>query len=254
MRFENDVAIVTGGARGIGLATVERFASEGAKVLFCARSVDEGRVVEKNIGSDRVRFTQCDVGSEDDVERMVGDCQEWFGEPTILVNNAGINANFDAVTMTGKNWDDFMATDLKSSWLTSKFVLPAMKAKKKGAIVIVASIHSFVTKEGFFPYAAAKAGLLGLTRSLAVDYGQDNIRVNTVCPGFTKTRLLGGFQEDDGDHAAQLSQMISGTPLNRIAEPSEISSVIAFLASDEASFITGASLLVDGGLTARRSG
>jgi NAD(P)-dependent dehydrogenase (short-subunit alcohol dehydrogenase family) len=129
-----------------------------------------------------------------------------------------------------------------------------MIAAGGGAIVIVSSIHAFVTREGFFPYAAAKAGLLGLTRSLALDYGSNGVRVNCVCPGFTRTRLVQEAIDLAGDGPAAERAMIAGVALQRIAEPAEIAAAIAYLASDDASYVTGASLLVDGGLTARRAG
>jgi NAD(P)-dependent dehydrogenase (short-subunit alcohol dehydrogenase family) len=172
----------------------------------------------------------------------------------VLVNNAGVNANYDAVSMTDAEWDRFFGVDLKSAWLCAKYSLPHMLEAGGGAIVNVSSIHAAVTLEGFFPYAAAKAGLTGLTRSLALDYGPDGIRVNCLCPGFTDTRLVRESADRADDPAAARRTMASGVPLRRIAEPGEIAGAIAFLASPDASYVTGATLYVDGGLTARRSG
>ena len=129
-----------------------------------------------------------------------------------------------------------------------------MRAAGRGAIVNVASIHGVASLPGFFPYAAAKSGLIGLTRSMALDYGADGIRVNVVCPGFTRTRLVQDSIDRHRDRAAAEAAMIRGVALGRIAEPSEVAAVISFLASEDASYISGASLLVDGGLTARRAG
>jgi len=188
------------------------------------------------------------------VRRFVAECAEQLGPPTVLVNNAGRNANFDATTMTEAEWDAFFAVDLKSAWLCAKHVLPHMRANGGGAIVNVSSIHAAATLEGFFPYAAAKAGLAGLTRSLALDHGPEHVRVNCLCPGFTDTRLVRESMDRSSDPAAAERAMVAGVALGRIASPEEIAATIAFLASDDASYVTGATLYVDGGLTARRAG
>ena len=253
--LRDEVAIVTGGSRGIGLATVQDFLTQGAKVVFCGRDAGVGAEAERGLGAEgSVHFEAADVGVEADLERVVAVCRERFGEATVLVNNAGVNANFDATEMTEAEWDKFFGIDLKAAWLASKHVLPGMKGAGRGSIVNVSSLHGFVTLEGFFPYAAAKSGLLGLTRSLALDYGPHGIRVNCVAPGFVRTRLVQESidRSDSPDEAER--EMVAGVALGRIGEPGEIAKTIRFLASDEASYVTGASLLVDGGLTARRAG
>jgi NAD(P)-dependent dehydrogenase (short-subunit alcohol dehydrogenase family) len=242
------VAIVTGGTRGIGRATVERLAADGYDVVYCGR---EERETES--AGDAV-FVRCDVGVEEDIEALVYACSARFGPPTLLVNNAGVNATYDATTMSEAEWERFFAVDLKAAWLCAKHVLPHMVEAGSGAIVNVSSIHAVVTREGFFPYAAAKAGLLGLTRSLALDYGPHGVRVNCVCPGFTRTRLVEEALDLSTDRAAAARRMLDGVALGRMAEPSEIADVIAFLGSPQAGYVTGASLMVDGGLTARRAG
>jgi NAD(P)-dependent dehydrogenase (short-subunit alcohol dehydrogenase family) len=191
---------------------------------------------------------------EADVAGLVEACTSRLGAPTVLVNNAGRNANFDAAAMTEAEWDVFFGVDLKSAWLCVKHVLPHMRATGGGAIVNVSSIHAAVTLEGFFPYAAAKAGLAGLTRSLALDLGPAGIRVNCVCPGFTDTRLVRESMSRSADPGAAERAMVAGVALGRIAAPGEIAATIAFLASGDASYVTGATLYVDGGLTARRAG
>ena len=251
-----EVAIVTGGSRGIGRAIVERFVAHGAKVAFCGRDEQPGRAVERALGgrAGGVGFWPADVASEADVRRLVSGCRERFGPATILVNNAGVNANFDAATMTEEEWDGFFGVDLKAAWLTAKHVLPDMVAAARGSIVNVSSLHGFATVEGFFPYAAAKSGLVGLTRSLALDYGRHGIRVNCVAPGFIRTRLTQDSIARAADRAHAEARMTAGVALGRIGDPAEVAGVVRFLASEEASYVTGASLLVDGGLTARRPG
>jgi NAD(P)-dependent dehydrogenase (short-subunit alcohol dehydrogenase family) len=247
-------AVVTGGSRGIGRATVELFAAAGACVVFCGRDAAAGRALEAALTGRPVAFVAGDVAREPDVERLIRVAAERFGPPTILVNNAGVNANFDATAMSVDEWDRFFDVDLKASWLTAKHAVPHMRLAGGGSIVNVSSIHGFATLEGFFPYAAAKSGLVGLTRSLALDLGPDAIRVNCVAPGFTRTRLVQDAIDRDDDPVANERRMIGGVALGRIAEPGEIARAIRFLASDEASYVTGTSLLVDGGLTARRAG
>jgi NAD(P)-dependent dehydrogenase (short-subunit alcohol dehydrogenase family) len=250
-----EVAIVTGGSRGIGLAVVELFRREGAAVAFCGRDAEAGQAVLERFDRDSsLVFQASDVSEEGDVVRLVEKCCERLGAPSVLVNNAGVNANFDAVEMTGGQWDAFFDVDLKASWLTSKHVIPHMKVAGRGSIVNISSIHGFVTLEGFFPYAAAKSGLIGLTRSLALDYGPDGIRANVVCPGFTRTRLVQESIDRNDDPVAAEAGMVQGVALGRIGEPAEVANVVRFLASAESSYVTGASLLVDGGLTARRAG
>jgi NAD(P)-dependent dehydrogenase (short-subunit alcohol dehydrogenase family) len=253
--FAGRVAVVTGGSRGIGRAIVSALASRGAAVMFCGREQGAGEEAESELAScGEVAFQAVDVGKESEVAGLVETCSSRFGHPTILINNAGVNANFDAIEMTEEEWDRFFDVDLKAAWFGCKYALPHMKAAGGGAIVNVSSLHGFVTREGFFPYAAAKSGLVGLTRSLALDYGGDKIRVNCVAPGFIDTRLVRESISLSEDEEAAERRMSAGVALERIGEPQEVATVVRFLASDEASYVTGASILVDGGLTARRAG
>jgi NAD(P)-dependent dehydrogenase (short-subunit alcohol dehydrogenase family) len=252
--LDGRVAIVTGGSRGIGRAIVRLFVEHGASVAFCGRDEAAGRAAEAELGGERAAFSRADVSSEADVTAFVASCAERFGPPTILVNNAGVNANFDATEMTEAEWDKFFGVDLKAAWLGAKHVLPHMRSTGGGSIVNVSSLHGFVTLEGFFPYAAAKSGLLGLTRSLALDYGPHGIRVNAVAPGFVRTRLVQESIDRAEDTAEAERRMVAGVALGRIGRPEEVAAAVRFLASDEAAYITGTSLLVDGGLTARRAG
>ena len=222
-------------------------------MVFCGRDEATGRATEAELGAGAV-FVACDVSVEADVARLVAACRERVGRPSMLVNNAGVNANFEATEMTEAEWDTFFGVDLKSSFLTAKHTLPHMRAAGRGAIVNVSSIHALATLEGFFPYGAAKSGLIGLTRSLALDHGRDGVRVNAVCPGFTRTRLVEESIARHDDPAAAEAAMTAAVALGRIAEPAEVASVVRFLAGPESSFVTGGVVVVDGGLTARRAG
>jgi len=239
-RLLDKVAIVTGGSRGIGRAIVEKFAAEGARVTCFDR--DEAGTPE------RVTFVAADVTREAEVARGVADVLSRHGRIDILVNNAGVNAYFDAEAMTESQWDAVFAVDLKGAWLCAKHVLPAMRARGRGSIVNISSIHATLTIAGMFPYAAAKSALVGLTRSLALDYAPLGIRVNAVSPGWTRTRLVEEWFGMQPDPAAAEASVLKVHPLRRIATPMEVANLVAFVASDEASAITGASLAVDCGL------
>jgi NAD(P)-dependent dehydrogenase (short-subunit alcohol dehydrogenase family) len=170
------------------------------------------------------------------------------GRIDVLVNNAGVNAYFDAVEMTEPQWESVFAVDLKGAWLCAKHVLPGMQARGRGSIVNIASIHSSLTIAGMFPYAAAKSGVIGLTRSLALDYAPSGIRVNAVSPGWTRTHLVEEWFAMQPDPAAAEASVMKVHPMRRIATPAEIANVVAFVASDEASAMTGAAVAVDCGL------
>ncbi len=249
--LEGRTAIVTGGAQGIGRASVSRFLSEGANVAFFDIDETEGqRAATAADAGDRVLFVHCDLRSEAAVAAAVSRVTERFGGIDVLVNNAGVNAYFDAVEMTSDDWDTVFAIDLKAAWMCAKYTLPALVESGHGSIVNIASIHALMTIAGMFPYAAAKSGLLGLSRSLALEYAHKNVRVNAICPGYVDTRLVQEWVDQQNDPDT-ISRVMASLPLGRFAQPEEIASLIAYLASDDASYITGATLSIDGGLSAR---
>ncbi len=245
MRLSGQHILVTGGSRGIGLATVEKALAEGARVT--SLDINAG----PDLGPDAA-FMIADVTSAVAIAEATGQAVGRFGPVTGLVNNAGKNAYADPVTMTEAEWDDVFAVDLKAAWLVARVVLPGMIAAKKGAIVNVASVHADMTYPGMFPYAAAKAGLVGLTRSLALEMGPHQIRVNALSPGYTETFLVNEFFERQDP--ALRDSVLKAHAMGRMAKPAEIANCIVFLLSDEASFVTGANWRVDGGLTARFAG
>ncbi len=240
--------VVTGAARGIGAAVAAAVAASGGAVALL--DVDpSGAETAARLG-DGAAFFPCDVRSADQVERAVAGAVEAFGGVDGLVNNAGVNAYFDAVAMTEDDWDSVFAVDLKSAWLLARATLPGL-VERRGAIVNMSSIQARMTLHGFFPYAAAKAGLEGLTRSLALDYAPDGVRVNAVAPGYTDTHLLQEWLGLQPDPEAAFAGLREKVPMRRIADPREIAEVVVFLLSDAASAITGATIAVDCGLSVR---
>jgi NAD(P)-dependent dehydrogenase (short-subunit alcohol dehydrogenase family) len=252
-RLAGKVAVVTGGARGIGRAIVEKLIQEGARVSFLDLDEARGAATARELGGRGrgVSFTRADATREDEVKTAIEEVLRRDDGLDVLVNNAGVNACFDATAMTEPEWDAVFAVDLKGAWLCCKQALPAMKRAGGGSIVNISSIHATLTMAGMFPYAAAKAGLLGLTRSLALDWAAANIRVNAVLPGWTRTRLVEEWFRVQPDPAEAERRVLAAHPMGRLTTPMEVANLVAFVASDEASAITGAALAVDGGLGVR---
>lgn len=244
---------VTGASRGIGAAIVEKALAEGANVTAIDLDREAGEAFVAGLADrDRVHFEGGDIRRMDDITRVHAAGLSKFGPVTGLVNNAGRNSNADPVTMTEAEWDDVFSVDLKAAWLCAKVILPQMLAAKYGAIVNIASVHADHTFRGYFPYAAAKSGLVGLTRSLALEVGPQQVRVNAISPGWTETKLVAEYLATQPPEMRQ--QVLDVHPMARIAKPSEIANCVVFLLSDEASFVTGANWRVDGGLGARFAG
>jgi NAD(P)-dependent dehydrogenase (short-subunit alcohol dehydrogenase family) len=242
--------LVTGAARGIGAAIAEAVVDEGGAVALLDIDPAGADTAAQLAQRGEAHFFPCDVRSLQEVERAVAGAALALDGLDGLVNNAGVNAYFDAVAMTEENWDSVFAVDLKSAWMLAKAMLPGL-IERRGAIVNISSLQARLTLRGFFPYAAAKAGLEGLTRSLALEYAAAGVRVNAVAPGYTETHLLREWLGLQDDPAATLEGVLASIPLGRVAEPREIGTVVAFLLSDGASAITGATLAVDCGTGAR---
>ena len=246
--LEGKSVLVTGAARGIGAAIAEVVVDEGGSVALLDLD-PTGAETAARLG-DAAHFFPCDVRSLAEVERAVAEAESALGGLDGLVNNAGINAYFDAVEMTEDDWDTVFAVDLKAAWLLAKAALPGL-IERRGAIVNMSSIQATLTIEGFFPYAAAKAGLEGLTRSLALDYAPAGVRVNAVAPGYTDTRLLREWLDQQPDPEAALASVVAKIPMRRVTDAREVGNAVVYLLSDQASAITGATLAVDCGLSAR---
>ena len=252
-RLEGRHVLVTGGARGIGAAIAGKALAEGALVSIIDIDEAAGRELVVALGAGkRASFNAGDVRHAADIARALEAATKAFGPVSCLVNNAGRNVYADPATMTEQEWEDVFAVDLKSAWLAARAVLPGMKAANRGAIVNIASLHADLTYPGMFPYAAAKSGLVGLTRSLALEVGPWQIRVNALSPGYVETALVAEFFDRNGP--ALREKVLAAHPLGRLGTPLEIANCVVFLLSDEASFVTGANWRVDGGLGARFAG
>ncbi len=256
MRLDGRVAVVTGGAQGIGRACCEELAREGARVAMLDRNAEAGEAAGRALQEQKldVLFLQADVTREEDVAAAFARVEKRWGAAEILVNNAGGNTYYDPVRMSGADWDAALGLNLKSAWLCARAALPGMTGRGAGAIVNVSSLHARMTARGMFPYAAAKAGLIGLTRSLALEYGPAGVRVNAVLPGWTRTPPVEAWLGRNGHPEQEERRLAAVHPLGRIAEAREVARVVVFLASDDAAAITGAEIVADCGLSAKYAG
>ena len=243
------VALVTGGARGIGAATADALAVSGASVVVTDVLDEEGEQVAAAL-RDRghaVRYEHLDVSNEADWARVVGQAQAEYGGLHVLVNNAGIGTLPDVETETRVDWDRLIAINQTGTWLGMKHAIPAMRASGGGAVINVSSIFGAVGGfGGSIAYHASKGAVRLMTKSAAVRYAAEGIRVNSIHPGFIDTPMV---EQVKGTEVEQL--IVANTPMGRLGRPEEIASVIAFLASDAASYMTGSEVYVDGGWTAR---
>jgi|TARA_B100000315_G_C14431311_1_gene520267 NAD(P)-dependent dehydrogenase (short-subunit alcohol dehydrogenase family) len=253
MILNNKVSIITGGATGIGKATVETFAKEGAKVIFCDINKTQGLLNQKKFNSMGLDtfFIQADVSNEADVKKMINFVVKKFNKIDTLFNNAGIEQPVTpSHKVDVKIFDKIISINLKGVFLCSKHALPIMMKKKSGAIVNNSSISAFANVGGNIGYASSKGGVMSLTRVLAVEYAKYNIRVNAVCPGVIDTPM----NERNLKRAVNKSQLKKKwktvTPLGRVASPYELAQTVLFLSSNMSSFVTGVGLLVDGGRAA----
>ncbi|MDI6097351.1 glucose 1-dehydrogenase [Actinoplanes sp. NEAU-A12] len=245
-RLDGKVALITGGARGMGKAHARHFAAEGARVVIGDVLDDKGRAVADGLGADRCRFVHHDVTSEDDWSAAVEATVAAFGRVDVLVNNAGILRHAPVTEMDAAEFRQVIEVNLVGTWLGIRQVAPAMVSVGGGSIVNISSIEGFAGAAGLSAYSASKFGVRGLTRSAAQELGPLGIRVNSVHPGGVMTSMaLAAAQTMTG---VDPGGFLKSLPIARFAEPVEISRLVAFLASDEASYTTGAEFLADGGL------
>ena len=253
MQLSGKVAIVTGGGRGIGRAIARLFAAEGAKVVVAARTVAEGQEAVRLIQDDggEARFIRTDVSKDIDVRALVAETVDAYGRLDILVNNAGIGGAGKLLAETSEaEWDEVIDANLKGTYLGMRYAIPHMKAVGGGAIVNFSSVLAHTALPGGSAYTATKAAIIGLTKAVALEVGRDNIRVNCILPGSTDTPMLWEGLTD-AERIEVEPEVAAAAPLNKVGKPEEIAQVALFLATDASSFMTGAPVLVDGGLLTR---
>ena len=245
MSFENVKVVVTGGAKGIGGACVKAFTKEGAKV--CILDIDQaGQEFADTLG-DNTFFIHCDVSKEDEVKTAFRKIEKKLGAVEILVNNAGIQ-RYSTVTETSEEeWDLVMNVNLKSAFFCSKYAIPMIVNNKKGCVINVASVQSFISQKNVAPYTTSKTALLGLTRSIAVDYAP-NIRSVAVCPGTVDTPMFRNSIQESPNPDEVLEECNEMHLVKRICSSEEVGELVTYLASDKAGFITGQAIRIDGGL------
>jgi NAD(P)-dependent dehydrogenase (short-subunit alcohol dehydrogenase family) len=254
MRLGGKAGVVTGTSRGLGREILLAAAADGARIVALSRDVEQGRhgVEKARAAGGEAVFVPGDVRREGDIAASIERCLAEYGALDFIVNNAGILGEGRLHETTNELWDDLVATHLTGTFWGCKHAIVAMRASGRGgSIVNVGSILSF-TGDGYLAaYTAMKSGVLGLTKAIAIDYALDGIRCNCVCPGDMETPMIQQYFEGTPDAAAAREEMERAYPGKRIAHPREVAAAVVYLLSDEASFVNGAPLLVDGGLTAK---
>lgn len=259
-KFDNQVIVITGGSSGIGKATALAFAKEGAKVAIASRNIEQGKATlqELKVIGTKALFIQTDIRKEAEVENLINKTVETFGSLDYAFNNAGtLGMLGDVRDDSSENWNQIMETNLKGIWLSMKYEINQMLKQGHGAIVNNASIAGLIGSrnagvENIKPqrnvafYCASKHGVIGLTKSLALEYAQSGIRINAICPAGVETEMFKRLVGDSEDTKAKIA---AAHPIGRISQPKEIADAVLWLCSDTASFVLGHSLVLDGGLT-----
>ena len=251
--FEGKIALVTGGSSGIGRATAIAFAKKGAKVVIASPQEKEGEetvAMIKEVGSEAI-FFKTDITQAIEVENLLNQTINTYSRLDYAFNNAGIEGIIrPSIEQTEENWNQVIDINLKGVWLSMKYQIPEMLKNGGGAIVNNSSIAGLIGAPNSSIYCASKHGVIGLTRSLALEQATAGIRINAVCPGFIQTDMIERAFVQTGDSEAK-AKIVAATPIGRIGQPEEVANAVVWLCSDAASFITGHSLRIDGGLTAQ---
>jgi meso-butanediol dehydrogenase/(S,S)-butanediol dehydrogenase/diacetyl reductase len=245
-RLEGKVALVTGASRGIGAEIAKRFVLEGAKVLGVSRSEpafdDSGPIARMRV----------DVSRDDDVRAAVERAVQTFGRLDVVVNNAAVEHEGTVEQTSAEAWAEVMDVNVGGVFLTSKHAMPHLR-RTRGSIINISSVDGLWAEPGLAAYCASKGAVLALTRAMAIDHGPEGVRCNSICPSYVATEMLDQFYDAQPDPARARARAAGMHPLGRISGPADIAGVAAFLASDDAAFVTGQSLVVDGGLTVGRA-
>jgi NAD(P)-dependent dehydrogenase (short-subunit alcohol dehydrogenase family) len=245
------VAVVTGAGSGIGLGIADRFAGAGAEVVLAEVNVSRGQQAAAGVQAryGKGLFVAADISRAADCRRLMDTALETYGHIDTLVNNAGVNFVKPTLQMTEEDWDRVVDVDLKGTFLCSRYALESMVARGQGNIVNIASVHTIATLPEAAPYAAAKGGVHMLTNALAIEFAPHGIRVNAVSPGLTDTQIWQDIQAAAEDAEEARRHWFDNIPLGRVQTAREVANVVLFLASPDASYVTGANLLTDGGMT-----
>jgi NAD(P)-dependent dehydrogenase (short-subunit alcohol dehydrogenase family) len=251
-RLAGKVALITGGGTGIGRAIALAFAREGASVAVAGRRLEKLREVIREIeqGGGKGLAMECDVSQSKEVERAVRGTTERFGRLNVLVNNAGALSATTVEGISEEEWDRLMAVNMKGPFLMSRAVLPEFRKAGGGAIVNIGSVLGLVAVKDRAAYCASKGGVTMLTKAMALDHAHENIRVNCICPSIVETELVKGVFNQTEQGQAMRKARIATIPLGRIGRPEDVAELAVFLASEESSWLTGAAIPLDGGLTA----
>jgi NAD(P)-dependent dehydrogenase (short-subunit alcohol dehydrogenase family) len=245
MRLSGKVAVVTGAASGIGLGIAQLFVKEGAKVVFS--DIDESGKAAADVAGENALFIQCDISDTESVKNLIAKTLEALGTINILVNNAGIVRQNPISETTDEEWNAVINTNLKGPFLLTREVLPTFEKNGQGKIVNTASIAGIIGYENLSSYCASKGGIIAMTRALALEFAPKKINVNCICPGAIKTGMTKMIEENE----TMLKQTLMVIPAGRMGDPIDIANAALYLASDESDYVTGTSIVVDGGWSVR---
>jgi NAD(P)-dependent dehydrogenase (short-subunit alcohol dehydrogenase family) len=254
MRLKNKVAVVTGTASGIGRGTAKLLAKEGARVVGGDIDAEGGNKTAEEIrrnGGESL-FVRTDVTQLQQMKNLVEQAVHTFGGIDVLFSNVGVVIGNAIVDVSEEEWDTVMNVNLKSMYLACKYCIPEMLKRGGGSIILTSSANGLLAEPSLATYCATKGAIIGLTRSIATDYGKDNIRVNCICPTYTRTPLVEKWIDSGMDPNLTWDKVNRLHALNRISEVEEVANAVLFLASDESSIVTGSAMVIDGGLTAFR--